>query len=83
MQTIGFIVHIPESQRTSGRYGRPMPRRRFASAALSLPLVLALASPALAKGPAIVDYKNCDTVHLHYKGGIAKPVTVCAPLATV
>jgi hypothetical protein len=46
---------------------------RWTAAALSLPLVLAVASPAVAKGPAIINYKNCATVHLHYKGGVAKP----------
>jgi hypothetical protein len=53
-----------------------MPRRRVASAVLSLPIVLVLASPAVAKGPAIIDYKNCTNVHVHYKGGIAKPHAV-------
>jgi hypothetical protein len=50
-----------------------MMSRRWVSAALSVPLLLAAATPALAKGPAIVDYKNCTKVHVHYKGGIAKP----------
>ena len=50
-----------------------MNRRRWASAALSLPVVLGLAAPAQAKAPLIIDYKNCATVHLHYKGGIARP----------
>jgi hypothetical protein len=46
---------------------------------LAVPLVLTLAATegsAAAKGPAIVDYRNCATVHQHYLGGIARPHAV-------
>ena len=49
-----------------------MPRRR-AAFALVLPLVLVAPAAAQAKAPGIVDYHNCKTMHVHYRGGVARP----------
>jgi hypothetical protein len=53
-----------------------MTPRLLIAVALVGPLAVVEPTAAQAKGPAIVDYHSCTTLHLHYRGGVARPKAV-------